>query len=89
MLIVVLEICNTAICIPETLRKWDIFIFTTDGQKGDGIPGRREYLNMERWERIRIAREDEDELQRRVFDYLERQDFGLQETLKLIFPTGQ
>ena len=69
-------------------RKWVILILTTDGQKGDGIPGRHPF--MERLERIiRIAKEDEDELQRRVVDYLERQDFGLQETLKLIFPTGQ
>ena len=72
---------------PET-DSWTIFIVTTDGQKGDGIPGRHPF--MERLERIiRIAKEDEDELQRRVVDYLERQDFGLQETLKLIFPTGQ
>ena len=35
-------------------RKWAIFIFTTDGQKGDGIPGRHPF--MEREERIRIAR---------------------------------
>ena len=71
-----------------TPRKWVILILTTDGQKGDGIPGRHPF--MERLERIiRIAKEDEDELQRRVVDYLERQDFGLQETLKLIFPTGQ
>ena len=33
---------------------WAIRIFTTDGQKGDGIPGRHPF--MEREERIRIAR---------------------------------
>ena len=70
-----------------TPRKWVILILTTDGQKGDGIPGRLPF--MERWETIMIAKEDEDKLLRRVVDYLERQDFGLQETLKLIFPTGQ
>ena len=61
---------------PET-DSWTIFIVTTDGQKGDGIPGRHPF--MERLERIiRIAhREYEDELQRKVFE----------ETLKLIFPT--
>ena len=32
---------------------------------------------------------DEDELQRKVFDLGFWKDFGLQETLKLIFPTGQ
>ena len=52
-----------------------------------GIPGRHPF--MERLERIRIAREDEDELQRKVFDLGFWQDFGLQETLKFIFPTGQ
>ena len=71
---------------PET-DSWTIFIVTTDGQKGDGIPGRHPF--MEREERIRIAREDEDELQRKVFDLGFWKDFGLQETLKLIFPTGQ
>ena len=66
---------------------WSIIIVTTDGLKGDGIPGHLPNTEIE--ERIPIGREQEDEFRTQIHDFLTAGRFlGLQ-ILEPIFPTGQ